>query len=87
MELNQENMNQVVNDILHDRFEVPREKLVSTAMLKDDLQLDSLDFVDMMVVLEEKVGGTIPDFDFTAIKTLGDIYKLVDQISANSQKN
>ncbi len=79
-------VNKVVDDILNDRFEVPREKLVQTALLKEDLQLDSLDFVDMMVVLEEKIGGTIPDFDFTAIKTLGDIYQLVDRIANEAKK-
>jgi acyl carrier protein len=59
--------------------------LVESALLKDDLKLDSLDFVDMMVVLEEKFEGTIPEFDFTAVKTLGDIYNLVAQI-ANQKK-
>jgi acyl carrier protein len=39
----------------------------------------------MMVVLEEKFEGTIPEFDFTAVKTLGDIYNLVAQI-ANQKK-
>ena len=85
MELEQLNIKKTVDDVLIERFEVPHDKLVETALLKDDLKLDSLDFVDMMVVLEEKFGGTIPEFDFTAIKTLGDIYKLVAQIA--NQKN
>jgi acyl carrier protein len=87
VELNSEKINKIVDDILNDRFEVPREKLVPTALLKDDLRLDSLDFVDMMVVLEEKIGGTIPDFNFASIQTLGDIYKLVDQIAGNTTKD
>jgi acyl carrier protein len=87
VELNPDKINKIVDDILNDRFEVPREKLVATALLKDDLRLDSLDFVDMMVVLEEKIGGTIPDFNFASIQTLGDIYKLVDQIAGNTDKS
>jgi acyl carrier protein len=73
----------VVNEVLMDRFEVPTTQLVPTALLKEDLKLDSLDFVDMIVVLEEKMGGSMPEFDFLSIKTVGDIYNLVDKIKAD----
>ena len=75
----------LVNDILVERFEVPRDSLVPTASLKEDLKLDSLDFVDMVVILEEKVGGTVPQIDFMSIKTLGDIYQLVESIAKNAR--
>lgn len=70
----------MVNSIMQEQFEVPVEKLVPSALLKEDLQLDSLDFVDMVVVFEEKVGGSMPAIDFLAIKKLEDIYALVDQL-------
>lgn len=74
--MNQQVM-QMVNSIMHEKFEVPMESLVATAHLKDDLKLDSLDFVDMVVLLEDKIGGQMPSIDFLAIKTLGDVYNLV----------
>jgi acyl carrier protein len=68
---------QMVNTMMHEQFEVPIASLVSTAHLKEDLKLDSLDFVDMVVLLEEKVGGQMPSIDFMSIRTLGDVYNLV----------
>lgn len=78
---------ELVNSIMEQKFEVPRENLVGTASLKEDLKLDSLDFVDMVVLLEEKVGGPMPDFDFMAIKTLNDIYSLVEKITLAKNQN
>lgn len=69
----------LVNSILEEKFEVPREKLVPEAYLKKDLNLDSLDFVDMIVLIEEKFGTVNKDFDFLKIQTLGDIYNLVNE--------
>ncbi len=67
----------LVNNILHEKFELPLERLTPEAHLKDDLNLDSLDFVDMIVLIEEKYSMGIRDFDFMKIQTLGDIYNLV----------
>ncbi len=77
---------QMVNSMMHEQFEVPVEKLVSTAHLKDDLKLDSLDFVDMVVILEEKVGGQMPSIDFMSIRTLGDVYHLVSALMSSKEK-
>lgn len=63
------------------KFEVPAEKLVPTSLLKDDLKLDSLDFVDMFVMLEEEMNHPPQNVDFMSIRTLGDIYQLVSNIS------
>lgn len=71
---------QMVNSIMHNQFEVPMESLVGSANLKEDLKLDSLDFVDMVVLLEEKIGGQMPSIDFMAIRTLDDVYNLVGSI-------
>jgi acyl carrier protein len=75
----------IVNDILVERFEMSREKLVAAANLRQDLKLDSLDFVDMIVILESKVQGKMPEFDFLAINTLGDIYNLVEKILSTAK--
>jgi acyl carrier protein len=72
---------EMINKILIERFEVPVAKLVTTAEIKEDLRLDSLDFVDMFILLEQETGKTAQNVDFMKIKTLGDIYNLVDEIS------
>lgn len=72
----------LVNNILHEKFELPLEKLTPTAHLKDDLNLDSLDFVDMVVLIEDKYSMGIKDFDFMKVHTLGDIYNLVQNLKS-----
>jgi acyl carrier protein len=72
---------EMINKILIDRFEVPVEKLIPGSEIKDDLRLDSLDFVDMFILLEQETGKTAQNVDFMKIRTLGDIYILVDEIS------
>lgn len=72
---------EMINKILVDRFEVPAEKLVGTSEIKDDLKLDSLDFVDMFIILEQETGKSAQNVDFMKIRTLSDIYNLVNDIS------
>lgn len=78
---------EMVNAIMHEQFEVPVEDLKPAALLKDDLKLDSLDFVDMVVLLEEKMGQPLnAPIDFMAIKTLEDVYQLVERLTQESVK-
>ncbi len=74
---------QMVNSIIHEQFEVPQNLLLPEAHLKNDLSLDSLDFVDMVVLLESRLNSQLPNIDFMAIKTLQDVYKLVDNLTQN----
>lgn len=70
----------LVDQILIERFEIEPSKLVAGVLLKEDLKLDSLDFVDMIVILEDRIGGSMPEFDFMAIKTVDDVYNLVHRL-------
>lgn len=65
-----------VNDLMHTGFEIDLAKLVPEASLKDDLGLDSLDAVDMLVYIEEKMGVRIEGERLKTVKTLGDVYVL-----------
>lgn len=78
---------EMINSILHEKFEVPKELLRPEAKLKDDLSLDSLDFVDMIVLLESKTGKSLPMIDFLTIRTLGDIYALVEKINRQQKSD
>ena len=77
---------QLVNSIMHENFEVPLEDLKPMAHLKNDLKLDSLDFVDMVVLLEEKLKGQMPSIDFLKIQTLQDVYLLVSDLITENKK-
>ncbi len=71
---------EIINSILTTQFEVPKENIFATSNLKEDLNLDSLDFVDMVILLEEKLGKSVRDIDFMAIRTVGDIYRLIHNL-------
>ena len=65
-----------VNQLLQSGFEVSEDKLFPTASLQTDLGLDSLDAVDMLVYLEEKMGVKIEGERLRSVKTLQDVYLL-----------
>jgi acyl carrier protein len=74
-----------VNDAMHHGFEIPLEKLTPQATLFDDLGLDSLDAVDMLVHLEERLKIKVDSGRLMNVRTLEDIYSLVQDISLNTK--
>ena len=75
------------NEALKKEFEFKDEQLVPTAQLKDDLCLDSLDAVDMVVVLEQKFGVTLRQgYDLRTIVTLNDLYDFIEKLAKAHHK-
>jgi acyl carrier protein len=69
---------EVVNQSLAEEFEVDPETLKPEAHLIEDLGFDSLDFVDMVVVLQEAFGVTLREEPrVREVRTLGDLHRLV----------
>lgn len=66
-----------VNDFLIDEFELEEEQLIPTASLKETLEIDSLDYVDLVVIIERNFGFKVKGEDFAAIKTLQDFYDYI----------
>jgi acyl carrier protein len=67
-----------INEVLEDYFEIEREKLLPEMNIFEDLELDSLDIVDLVVAMQEKFGVRIRDDErIRSIRTLGDIYQFV----------
>lgn len=68
---------QIINAFLVDEFEIEASKLVPNAHLKDDLGLESLDFVDIAVIVEEEFGFKIKGEDMGDVTTLGQLYDYI----------
>jgi acyl carrier protein len=69
---------EVINKSLAEEFELNREVLKPEALIFDDLELDSLDIVDMVVVLENAFQFKIREEEaLREIRTLGDIHNFV----------
>lgn len=69
-----------ISEILVSDFEIPMEKLVPEAKLFEDLDLDSIDAVDMVVRLQQMTGLKVKAEDFKQIRTLGDIVDVVEKL-------
>ena len=67
-----------INDFLIDEFEVDEDELKPEANLKDTLELDSLDFVDLVVSVESNFDVKLVADDFVSIITLKDFYDFID---------
>ena len=75
------------NDALKKEFEFTDAQLVPTAQLRDDLGLDSLDAVDMIVVLEQQFGVTLRQgYDLRTVVTLTDLYDFIEKLARAHQK-
>ncbi|MCL1985625.1 MAG: phosphopantetheine-binding protein [Betaproteobacteria bacterium] len=67
-----------VNKALIEEFELEPERLSPEARIRDDLGLDSLDIVDMVIVLEKSFHFKLHDKEpLATIQTLGDIYAFI----------
>lgn len=79
MVMTKENIVEKVDEFLIDDFEVEQESLVPDAHLKDTLDLDSLDFVDLVVAVESNFGVKLTGEDFVNIRTLQNFYDLIER--------
>ncbi len=75
-----EELKQIVDRMLIEEFEIEPEEIRSDALLKDDLDLDSLDAVDMIVYFEKKYGIKIEPESAQQIRTVGDIYEFMQEM-------
>lgn len=67
----------VVNDFLVNEFEVDRDDIVNDANFKTTLGLDSLDYIDMVVVIESNFGVKLGEADFKKIVVFDDFYNAI----------
>ncbi len=66
-----------VNHFLSEEFEVEKEFITPDAELKDTLQLDSLDYVDLVVILESNFHFKVQASDFQGIVTFQNLYDYI----------
>ena len=59
-----------VQEFLIEDLEIDEEKIAPEAQLKEDLGIDSLDFVDIVVIVEKKFGFKIKPEEMANVKTL-----------------
>ncbi|MDD5570076.1 MAG: phosphopantetheine-binding protein [Bacteroidales bacterium] len=63
----------IINNFLVEEFEIEENKLKPDALLQNDLGLESLDFVDIAVIVEKEFGLKFKGEEMTNVKTLDDL--------------
>ena len=77
MSLTKEQISAHVNDVLSKLFELESEQLVPQANLYEDLDIDSIDTVDLLIELKKILGRDIDPQAFREARTLGDVVDII----------
>jgi len=64
---------QKITTILVNLFEIDPNSISEDSLLYDDLDIDSIDAIDLIIELKSFTGKKVPPEDFKSIKTVGDI--------------
>ncbi len=75
--MTREEVLKIVNDFLVEEIEIERELIKEDAHLKDDLKIDSLDFVDIVVIVEQNFGFKIKAEELKDVATLAQFYDYI----------
>jgi len=73
-----------LKDLMMDRCGIPEEKFRPEATLQGDLELDSLDAVELAMALEDKFNIKITDEDMMPVRTVRDVVALIRQLQGKA---
>ncbi len=68
-----------INQLLIEEIEIDEDQIQPQADLKKDLGIDSLDFVDLFVIIENNFGFKMKAEEMTDVTTLQDFYNYLFQ--------
>ena len=68
-----------VKETMVETLNCDEEKIVPEASIADDLNIDSLDAVELVMALEEKLGVRIPDQELENLKQVKDIVACIEK--------
>jgi acyl carrier protein len=83
--MTKEDILQRIVDILVKTFDLPAESVVPEARLREDLDIDSIDAVDLMVQLKPLVGQRLQPEAFKSVRTVSDVVDALFQLMTGEQ--
>lgn len=69
---------QQLSQLLAEEFEIDPETINTDAHLFEDLDIDSIDAIDMLSRLRELTGKELPADELKSVRTVGDVVALVE---------
>lgn len=70
-----------IRPMVAEKFGVDESSVTADTRIIEDLGADSLDIVDMLTMIEDDMGITIPDDVAQELKTLGDVSDYLENAS------
>lgn len=67
-------------ELLVNEFDIDPAAITADAKLAEDLDIDSIDAIDMIVRLKEITGKKVPPERFQEVRTVGDIVRVLDTL-------
>ena len=80
--MNRQEIEAKVREFLIEDLEIDEEKIAPEARLKEDIGIDSLDFVDIVVIVEKKFGFKIKTEEMANAKTFNDFCDYIEKKTA-----
>lgn len=68
-----------VKSVMLDALSCDADQITMEANLVEDLEIDSLDAVELNIALEEKLGFALTDEQLKQVVTVGDIVRLLEE--------
>jgi acyl carrier protein len=75
--MEKEKIIEIIDDFLVEELEIEEDLIAPAAKIKDDLGIESLDFVDIAVVIEKEFGFKVKGEDMVDVRELQDLYDFI----------
>lgn len=72
-----------LQSLFEELFEISADKVTEEAKLFEDLDIDSIDAVDLVVRLKEITGKKVDPEDFKQVRSVGDVVNAVEKLLAS----
>jgi acyl carrier protein len=78
--MNREEIFNKVSEILNETFEIPLDEIQWDSTIQEDLDLDSIDAVDLIVKLQKYTSKNIDPEEFKQVRTVEDVVNSIEKI-------
>ena len=68
-----------LREIICDQLQVNEDEVTMESNIRDDFDADSLDFVDIVMSIEDEFNVEVPDEAIDDIKSVGDLVKFIEE--------
>ncbi|SPT69141.1 Acyl carrier protein [Anaerobiospirillum thomasii] len=75
-----------MQEMMEELFDIEKEKVTLDAKLYEDLDLDSIDAIDLVVQIQKETKIKVQPEDFKNVRTVADVVDAVYKLTSNESK-